>query len=307
QDQYPANYSDIYNFDLILCRNVFIYFSAAAIALVLEKFYNSLAIGGYLITGHTELYGQNTERFQVISYPESTVYQRPAATRSPTTLVPALLSTQVNPIPTSLRIASPAVNPIAASFTPVASSPAVLPSSLPSTQPSAQPSAHPGLNPLSELVALIQREAYSEAIDQAKQLISLEPNHFQAHCLLAESHANLGNYLTAIQVCQQALQINPLAVEPYYLLAQISEEQSDREGAKVFLKRIIYLDPTSVPAYLELGALYEQEGNLQKAKRIWQSALDLLILMTPETVVEPRQNLTVAQARITIEKNLQKK
>lgn len=41
--------------DLIICRNVFIYFSSAAKELVLKKFINRLANGGYLLTGQGEI------------------------------------------------------------------------------------------------------------------------------------------------------------------------------------------------------------------------------------------------------------
>lgn len=50
--------TNFYNLDLIVCRNVFIYFSYQAIATILEKFYQTLVPGGYLIAGHTELHGQ---------------------------------------------------------------------------------------------------------------------------------------------------------------------------------------------------------------------------------------------------------
>ncbi|MEM9163125.1 MAG: CheR family methyltransferase, partial [Cyanobacteria bacterium P01_F01_bin.4] len=65
--------------DLIICRNVFIYFSESAIARVIDSFYKMLRPSGYLITGHTELWNQDMSRFETQSYPESLVYQRPEA------------------------------------------------------------------------------------------------------------------------------------------------------------------------------------------------------------------------------------
>lgn len=62
--------------DLILCRNVFVYFEANSILLVIRKFYNSLNKGGYLMTGHAELDSQLIDKFQVRNFPESLVYQR---------------------------------------------------------------------------------------------------------------------------------------------------------------------------------------------------------------------------------------
>jgi chemotaxis protein methyltransferase CheR len=77
-DLLPRSNSEFRELDLILCRNVFIYFEASAIGKVLNKFYNALQPLGYLITGHAELYGQNLSQFQTKVFPESVVYQRTA-------------------------------------------------------------------------------------------------------------------------------------------------------------------------------------------------------------------------------------
>ncbi len=79
KDPFPQQNSELREMDLIICRNVFIYFEASAIAKVLDKFYYTLQPLGYLITGHTELYSQNLSRFQTQVFPESLVYQRQAA------------------------------------------------------------------------------------------------------------------------------------------------------------------------------------------------------------------------------------
>ena len=68
----------IQDMDLILCRNVFIYFTESAIKTILNKLYNALCPSGYLIVGHTELYGQDSTIFQIKMFEESIAYQRPA-------------------------------------------------------------------------------------------------------------------------------------------------------------------------------------------------------------------------------------
>lgn len=73
---FPRPGSEVQDLDLILCRNVFIYFEPSAIAKVLEKFYNALQPLGYLLTGHAELSGQNLSQFKTKVFPESVVYQK---------------------------------------------------------------------------------------------------------------------------------------------------------------------------------------------------------------------------------------
>lgn len=77
QEAFPNPTNDTENIDVIVCRNVFIYFNYQAIATVLEKFYHTLTPGGYLIAGHTELHGQNRGKLQQHkAFPESVLYYR---------------------------------------------------------------------------------------------------------------------------------------------------------------------------------------------------------------------------------------
>ncbi|MGJ5673723.1 MAG: CheR family methyltransferase [Nostochopsis sp.] len=74
KDLFIHPYSDFRDMDLVICRNVFIYFEPTVIAKILEKFYHTLQPLGYLITGHTELCNQNLSNFHTKLFPESLVY-----------------------------------------------------------------------------------------------------------------------------------------------------------------------------------------------------------------------------------------
>ena len=55
KDQFPNTAAGFYDMDLILCRNVFIYFEWTAVSVVIDKFAGTLRDGGYLMTGHLSL------------------------------------------------------------------------------------------------------------------------------------------------------------------------------------------------------------------------------------------------------------
>jgi chemotaxis protein methyltransferase CheR len=76
KDPLPHSNYQLIDIDLIICRNVFIYFEDSAIAKVLSKFYYTLQPLGYLMTGHNELFNQNLSEFEIKVFPESLVYQR---------------------------------------------------------------------------------------------------------------------------------------------------------------------------------------------------------------------------------------
>lgn len=63
--------------DLIVCRNVLIYFERSLIASVLERFMRCLRPGGFLLTGHGELQGLENLPLDICSFENSLVYQRP--------------------------------------------------------------------------------------------------------------------------------------------------------------------------------------------------------------------------------------
>lgn len=63
-------------FDLILCRNVLIYFSRAQTASVLERFHGCLAPGGWLLVGYAEPNMEMFKMFETVSTGEATAYRK---------------------------------------------------------------------------------------------------------------------------------------------------------------------------------------------------------------------------------------
>lgn len=175
--------------DLILCRNVLIYFHPEAVRIVAEKLAASLAEGGYLVTGHTELYGCPLPGLQSRLFPEGVVYERA------TSVLPAAL-------PRFLASTSPGVIlPPPAGSLPLSGAPAVRECVLERAQTladcgdyeAAENACHEALNadflqpaPHFLLAQLAQlRGDYQEAEAQLKQTLYLAPDHIAAHLELA--------------------------------------------------------------------------------------------------------------------------
>ncbi len=59
--------------DLIFCRNVMIYFDADTKRRLVDKFYDSMAEGGYFLIGHSETIDRSVSRFR---YLKPAIYQR---------------------------------------------------------------------------------------------------------------------------------------------------------------------------------------------------------------------------------------
>ncbi len=343
QDSFPNSGSDLHNMDLIICRNVFVYFDAKAIAKVIGKFYNTLRPGGYLLTAHAELHGQHLGRFKTTLFPESVVYQRgeeasaiETAPRASALGVTSELPPLYPAIPygiASVHAGTPpsVLNPFFAGKSLHASNPVskALPSfnsletattlktfaapHLPTAGAAEKPDrTSTGANPdeitgealMREAETLFKKEAYPEAIQKAEQAIAKKPRHFGAHYLIAQAHANLGQYEQANRACQLAIQIDSLSAEPYYLLAHLAEERGDIEAAKMFFKRIIYLAPASIFAYLELASLYEREGDMFRSRKMRATAVELLSELPADAIVDQQHQLQAGELLLYVRKML---
>ena len=67
--------------DIIMCRNVIIYFDKNAKAKVVNSFFNKLVPGGYLLLGHSESLMNITTVFQLKHFTRVMVYQKPEETK----------------------------------------------------------------------------------------------------------------------------------------------------------------------------------------------------------------------------------
>ena len=103
RDDFPDARAGLSDFDLILCRNVFIYLDTQAVARITAKFSATLADGGYLVTGHSELFGHDIAPLRVRLFAQSAVFQKTAQPAGEMGLGEALAKVQVPVLP-ALRI-----------------------------------------------------------------------------------------------------------------------------------------------------------------------------------------------------------
>ena len=75
----PASYEELKPLDVILCRNVLIYFSDTSILRAVRLFHAALEPGGYLLLGHAESLSRITDQFGAIRFPGAMIYQKPEA------------------------------------------------------------------------------------------------------------------------------------------------------------------------------------------------------------------------------------
>jgi len=65
-----------YNFDVVFCANVLIYFDQASKIKVVSNLYNSLNKGGYLFIGYSETLHGISKAFRLVSFPNTVGYKK---------------------------------------------------------------------------------------------------------------------------------------------------------------------------------------------------------------------------------------
>lgn len=290
RDPFPSRATDVCDMDLILCRNVFLYFEQRAIPPVVEKLAASLKPGGYLMTGHNELHSGMSGYLQLLVFPWSVIYQRPVRTAlrcSPLNLEEARRPQEV-----------PAQYPLVQPTETTAQAGSV-------GSPMAAQITAPVRSPLSEAQAHMRQGDYVTALERLTPLLQTQSRSFEGLYLMAQACANLGHHEHAAHSCREALEMAPLAVPPHYLLAHIEEEQGHVEEAMRLLRKVLYLDPCHVVALLDLAALYRKQGEVSRARACYEAAVDVLSRTEPHAGIESYGGVTAGELCRTVGKFLE--
>jgi chemotaxis protein methyltransferase CheR len=264
-DQFPNRLTEMYDMDLILCRNVFIYFEPASVHSVVDKFAQTLREGGYLMTGHVESVGSQFANLEVRSYPESDVYRR------------VDLETKLAVKPKSVKVfAQTPSQTLVGKPTKKSVSAVSHPAEAVTSPQDSNPTPSEGAK---DLVASPTQHASEPSGPSSSQ------TEDEALLQAARTLADLGRYSEAIECCERVIQKQPFIFDSYVILAAIAQERGQAEEAKRQLKKAIYLCPAVPHLYLEIGALYRSEGDTARASKMEDTALELLQQIPPETVV----------------------
>jgi chemotaxis protein methyltransferase CheR len=104
--------------------------------------------------------------------------------------------------------------------------------------------------------------------------------------------------------CEQAIALNSMSTYIYHLLAHIAKHQSNLSQAKEYLKRIIYIDETAISAYLDLGAIYKMEADSRRARKMFDTAIELLKKLPPHASVQYRGKVKASELLEQVKANL---
>ncbi len=236
--------------DLVLCRNVTIYFGKDTTRGLMSRLHTSLRDGGYLFLGHSETLWQVSEDFRLVPLGSGDsaafVYRRLDGPPDRRAVLPDR-RTGDDPLTTAERRTGPRRLPADAVPRPRALSPGARPDHVPtpparagrlSPPPRTVPDA-PGVRLLGSSAAAVPQVRaaladgrYAEAADLAAQLAAADPLLAVSHYLRGLALVSLGDDAGALVALRKAVYADPAAGLAHFLLGSTLERCGDRAAAR---------------------------------------------------------------------------
>lgn len=263
---YPAEFGERGDLDLILCRNVLMYFSAEWQDKIIRRFAAALAPEGWLIVGPCDVTAAESAELHLHAISPG-IYQKRA--KPAKVVVPRTEAVSESPPPVS-----PAVENV---------------SPPPALKPRRRSKPAPASAPVPKA------EAHANAAEAPA------PGSLSA---LARVHANCGELDEALAACDQALAADRLNPALHHLRGCVLLELNRTGEAEDAFRRVLYLDPDSVMAEFSLASLAQRAGRADEARHRYTVVLRLLTTQHRGEAVPNGEGVTVARLQEMVERTL---
>jgi chemotaxis protein methyltransferase CheR len=243
-------------FDLVLFRNVLMYFIPEAARAVVAKIAGSMAPGASLFLGDAETLRDLSQDFHLRSEHGAFFYVRrddlsPAGAPEPRAPAPE-------------RVAARTPSPEPATGTP-------------SQRPTGAPAAARAITTAALTVPLdfLRQERFGAALAAFAALPERVQATASARVLRAVLLSHTGDLAGAEETCRHVLDDDDLNAGAHYLLALCREQCGDPAGAMRHHRLAMHLDPFFAMPYLHAGLLSRRRGELDDARRDLRRAAEL--------------------------------
>jgi chemotaxis protein methyltransferase CheR len=249
-DVYPSIVTGTWDVDLIFCRNVLIYLDRDTIRSVAGRLFESLAVGGWLITSSADPPVDQWAPFETVSTDWGVFYCRPP----PVTLRPSVALPE--PAQEIGDLAAIPATPLAADTE------RAIPVDIPEGE-------------IKEDTLDAARQALGDGeYERAAELAGAPPPNPAACAIRVEALANL-DPAAAQAACAEALVRYPLSTELHYLHAVLLLEADRHEEAAQAARRVVFLDRSLAIGHFLLGSILRHAGDLNGARRAFRNVRDL--------------------------------
>jgi chemotaxis protein methyltransferase CheR len=196
--------------DLVLCRNVTIYFARRTTRTLMQRLHSSLRDGGYLFLGHAETLWQVSDDFSLVSMGDAFVYRRldPQPGEPERRVVVRERRTEDEPRPTRADRRRGELGRRGRTSAAAGAAP-----------PGPPALDRSALDPLDAVRVALDHGRYAEAADLALEVSTATPLCADAYYLHGLALTSLGRDADAVVVLRKAVYVEPDHGFAYFLLA----------------------------------------------------------------------------------------
>ena len=253
EDRLLSPTADAQRMDVIFCRNVLIYFTAAHARKLAENLHRALAEGGWLAVSPSECSQALFSSFAVVNFPGAILYRKCKPTeRGPPIWLPP-------PVAVAGHVAAFDAAQPSTSHAPDRDSDTATPRPAGAAAPAAPAAQIPPVS--------------------SQPAPSLNASSLQTRAL-----ADQGRHAEALALSARWIAADKTDSAAHYVHAMILQEMGEREAARDSLHRAVYLDPGFALAYFALGNLARAEARTAQANKHFANALHLLRSGPPDAL-----------------------
>lgn len=272
-NSYPSVLNETNGMDVILCRNVLMYFSGDNIKKVVSKVHSALNEGGYFIVSQTELSEYYFHDFRSLSYPGAVIYQKDSFRKIQNDIIPPVFPGSEIKRETLNPRSEPEVSVISGYTSPS------MDKSFTENHPA---DVHDASDEIADIIKLYQEGEHEAAVNKLVHYVADVRDNPDAYALLSRIYADKGMPEDAVRYCLEAVKIDGLNPGYHFLLASIYKETGNLADAVSSLRNVIYLNPGFIMAYYNLGIIALGQNKSGDAGKNFDTALSLLKKIRPD-------------------------
>lgn len=271
-DVYPSFGTGTWGMDLILCRNVLIYFDRETVRNVARRLHEALAPGGWLITASSDPPLAEHAQYETVVSDAGVFYRRGTGLPPQVTEPPPPREGTLETYPTGAVEFSAGPPPQDESATWLLPLPPAVEEPAEKVEEARDPGRLPAptADALAEARQALDRGDYQRACELAANLAE-DARGCAVH---VRALANLDS-TRAESVCADAAERHPLSTELHYLHAVLLLDLGRDEEAARAARRVLYLDRSLAVAHFTLGSILQRLGDRAGARRAYRNACDL--------------------------------
>jgi chemotaxis protein methyltransferase CheR len=272
-DEFPSIHRNIFAFDIVLCRNVMIYFDEAYNFRLADRLTSVLADGAWLFTGPTDFNARLDDLFARERLPGTFAYRSRSAAPS---ILPARLPLATPEACALIRVEAHDANTASAR-----TRPAFAATDRRANRRKNMPASNSGVCSNAERATPAMPAPTPQQPDIAT-IVEL---------------ANKGDWPTAVRFCQALLKTDSCNAPAHYYYALVQHYSGAVAEAEQALKRAIYLDRNFALAHYQLGLVRKDAHDLARCRKSFRNALGALSNVPDNLAVSPCGQITALDLR----------